>query len=151
MSIEVLIRTAFEANALAYRSSAFSLRGPTGVIRIRFSAEVVSKYGWDLVCLRKVQTTDMGKKLYSIEATGIIRNEQLLTLFKDAGYADCFFFTAKAVVVKRERMNYSDPVFDPKTAELTIRLSVYPDVASSSLQKLNASLTSYVVIAKLSS
>ena len=61
------------------------------------------------------------------------------------------FFTAKAVVVKRERMNYSDPVFDPKTAELTIRLSVYPDVASSSLQKLNASLTSYVVMAKLSS
>ena len=146
----MLIRNAFAANSIHTGFESFGLRGPTGLIPYRFHSDTVAKYGWDLICLRKVQTITKGKKTYSVEASGIVRDPELLSLFEGAGYADCFFFSSDAVIVKREGMNYSDPIFDPQTATIKIRLSIYYDAMDADLQKLNGALYDYTIMAKLS-
>ena len=47
-------------------------------------------------------------------------------------------------------MNYSDPIFDPQTATIKIRLSIYYDAMDADLQKLNGALYDYTIMAKLS-
>ena len=89
------------------------------------------------------------ERYYGLIGTGNITDRELCSIFRAAGFADCFTFTTVAERVKRKSCNYYDHHFDPLTASFELRVGVCEGEDELDWSKLNSDIGHYTLMALL--
>jgi hypothetical protein len=120
------------------------LSGPPVTFRFHFSSELVRTFEWQLLGLR---TRTNGNGSHSVIGCGIVEGENLRRAFADAGFAPSFVFLADEEL--RVDKGKTIPVFDPRTAQIDLLLTITPFDLSPRFQDLDDDIGQFLSLAGL--
>lgn len=147
MSVKQLIRETFIGDRLNDHGR-HSVRG-RAIEFYRFSPQTAKLFGWQILKLDRREFKRDGQKVIEILGCGVVHSDELKGILADAGFADCFVFSAEAERRKRPTQNYTDPVFDPETAKLDLRMGIRNSDVVMDWNKLNNEVSNFTLMAKL--